>query len=176
MAVNDKGFTLIEMVLSITLLGLVAVTIGMLIYQGTKSYDMLSSQKEIAQQGALAMERLSRELRLVRCTEAGSSCTPSASDILAMTASEVRFVTTDLEGRGFRLDGNTLKARDGSGALDPEYALTDRVTSLTFEYLQDDGSAASTPSEVWLIDVEMTLSDGTESFPLKARVHPRSFR
>ena len=157
MARNDKGFTLIEMVLSITLIGLVAVTIGMLIYQGTKSYDMLSSQKEIAQQGALAMERLSR-------------------DILAMTASEVRFVTTALEGRGFRLDGGTLRARDGSGAGDPEYALTDRVTSLTFEYLQDDGSAASSPAEVWMIDVEMTLSDGTESFPLKARVHPRSFR
>jgi len=176
MRCNDKGFTLIEMILSITLLGLVAVTVGMLIYQGTRSYDMLSSQKEIAQQGTLAMERLSRELRLINCTESGNACTAGASDILAMTASELRFVNTGLEGRGFRLDGSTLMARDGSGAGDPEYALTDKVSALSFEYLQDDGSAASTPDEVWMINVQMTLVSGAESFPLKASVHPRSFR
>src|SRR3990172_8315978 len=134
MRCKDKGFTLIEMILSITLLSLVAVTVGMLIYQGTMSYDILFSQKEIAQQCTLAMERLSRELRLINCTESGNACTASASDISAMTANQIRFVNTGLEGRGFRLDGSTLKARDGSGAGDPEYALTDKVSALSFEY------------------------------------------
>lgn len=172
----QKGFTLIEMILSIAVLGLAAITIGMLVYQGTRSYGALESQKEIAQQATLAMERISRELRLINCTVSGSSCTASASDILAMAGNEIRFRNTNLEGRGFRLDGGALKARDGSGAVDPEYVLADRVSALTFEYLQDDGSPASAPDEVWMINVEMTLASGASSYPLKAGVHPRSFR
>ncbi|HBG45972.1 MAG TPA: hypothetical protein DDW94_03185 [Deltaproteobacteria bacterium] len=176
MAGRDRGFTLIELVLSITVMGFVAVTLGLLIYQATRSFATLDAQKEIAQQGTLAIERLSRELRLIRCTESGNSCKPASTDITEMTSSEIRFVNTNLEGRGFRLDGSSLRFRDGSGALDPEYVLSDKISSLTFEYLKDDSTAAAATDEVWVINVNMVIASGAESFALKASVHPRSFR
>lgn len=173
---GQKGFTLIEMIMSLVLLGIVAITAGMLIYQGTRSYETLSDQKETAQQARLALERISRELRSMRCTTAGNSCTPTATDVPVMTASEVRFVNGSSEGRGLRLDGNTLRLRTGTGASDPEYALATSITALTFEYLKQDGSTASIAGEIWTVNVNMTFTHGQALLPVKASVHPRGFR
>ena len=173
---EKKGFTLIEMALSMALLGIVAVTAGTLIYQGTRSFEALSDQKEVTQQATLAIERASREMRLMACTVSGSSCFPSATDVPVMTVSELRFVNSSYDGRGLRLNGTTLMLRDGTGASDPEYALAQGVSSLTFEYLKADGTAAAAAQEIWTVSVNMVIASGQESAALKASVHPRGFR
>lgn len=173
---DQKGFTLIEMVMSLVLLGIIAVTAGMLIYQGTRSYETLSDQSEAARQASLALERVSRELRSMRCTPSGNSCTPTSTDVPVMTASEVRFLNGSLEGRGLRLDADTLRLRTGTGNTDPEYALATGITALTFEYLKPDGSTASLPDEIWTINVNMSFTHGQAVLPVKASVHPRGFR
>lgn len=172
----QKGFTLIEMVMSMVLLGIVAITAGMLIYQGTRSYEALSDQKEVTQQATLALERVSRELRQMRCTVSGNSCTPTATDVAVMNASEVRFLNSSSEGRGLRLSGSTLMLRLGTGAGDPEYALASGLTALTIEYIKADGTAASTAGEIWTVAVNMSLASGQAALPIKASVHPRGFR
>lgn len=172
----QKGFTLIELVLSMTLLGIVAVTAGMLIYQGTRSFEALSGQKDVTQKAALALERVSRELRVMKCTPSGNSCAPSASDAPVMTATELRFVNSSFEGRGLRLDGTTLMLRDGTGAADPEYALASAVSSLAFEYLKADGSTASSAPDIWIINVNMAILNGQAAIDVKASVHPRGLR
>lgn len=173
---DQRGFTLIEMVMSLVLLGIVAITAGMLIYQGTRSFETLSDQKEVSQQARLAFERASRELRSMRCTPSGNSCAASATDVPVMTASEVRFINTSSEGRGLRLDGNILKLRTGIDNADPEYALATGLTALTIEYLKMDGTAASTADEIWTVNVNMSFAYGQAALPIKASVHPRGFR
>jgi len=172
----QNGFTLIEMVLSLVLLGIVAVTAGMLIYQATRSFEALVDQKEVTQQATLALERISRELRQMKCTPSGNACAPSASDVPVMTASELRFLNSNYEGRGLRLDGSTLKLRDGTGAGDPEYALATGVSSLAFEYLKADGTPAASVADLWIITVNMALASGQATLDIKASVHPRGFR
>ena len=95
-----------------------------------------------------------------------------------MAADELRFVNINYEGAGFRRDAgtNTIKLRRGSAGGDPEDTLSGDVSSLAFEYLKKDGTAAAVAADVWLINVTMTLSSGTESIAFKASVHPRSFR
>lgn len=173
---RGRGFTLLEVLMVIVLIGIISITAGLLIFQGTKSFHMLDMQKDLTGQGTLAIERLSRELRFIRCTTAGNNCAPQAADIVIMTPAEIRFVNTDLAGRGFRLNANNLLLRRGSNAADPEDVLAANVGALTFTYLKKDGAPAATPPEVWMINVDFTLSSGQDSFNFRASVHPRSFR
>ena len=172
----QKGFTLIELVLSMTLLGIVAVTAGMLIYQGTRSFEALSDQKEVTQRATLALERVSRELRVMKCTTSGNSCAPSGTDVPVMTSTELRFFNSFLEGRGLRLDGTSLMLREGAGAADPEYVLAAGVSSFAFEYLKANGAAAGAVSEIWTVNANMAFTSGQAALDVKASVHPRGFR
>lgn len=173
---NDRGFTLIELMMSIVLMGIVASTIGFIIYQGARSFQVLDTRSDMVSKGTLATERISRELRLIRCTTAGSSCAPQSSDITSMTATEIRFVNTVNAGRGFRLDAGAIKLRQGSTAADPEDILADSAGSFAIDYKKKDGSAAVAPAEVWVIDVAFTLSSGSDSVDFKTSIYPRSFR
>ncbi|MBI5469392.1 MAG: prepilin-type N-terminal cleavage/methylation domain-containing protein [Deltaproteobacteria bacterium] len=172
---GEKGFTLIEILMAIVIIGIVSAVAGMMIYEGARSFGAMDARSELSADGLLAVERASRELRLVRCTASGNSCAPQAADITAWTASEVRFVNTLSEGRGLRLDAGALKLRQGSIAVDPEDALANNVSALSFEYLKTDGSAASAVSDIWIINMNLTLTSGAESLDLKASIHPRSF-
>lgn len=175
-ALDTRGFTLIETVMVIVLVGIIGTVVSSLLYQGSKSIEAGDVRKELSSQGRLAVERASREMRLMRCTTAGNSCNPEITDITAWTATELRFVTTNYEGRGLRFDAGTLKLRQGSGAADPEDTLAGNLSAASFEYLKSDGTPASAVSEIWVINLDMTLSSGTESVPFRASVHPRSFR
>lgn len=172
---GEKGFTLIEILMAIVIIGIVSAVAGMMIYQGTRSFWTMDARSVLTSKGLLAIERASRELRLVRCTASGNSCAPQAADITAWTGTEIRFVNTLSEGRGLRLDAGSLKLRQGSGAADPEDALTDNVSALSFEYLKIDGTAAAVVSEIWVINMNLALTSGSESLDFKASVHPRSF-
>ncbi|MBI5903476.1 MAG: prepilin-type N-terminal cleavage/methylation domain-containing protein [Deltaproteobacteria bacterium] len=173
---GDRGFTLIELMMSIVLMGIVASTIGFIIYQGARSFQVLDTRSDLVAKGTLAMERISRELRLIKCTTAGNVCAPQATDITAITSTEIRFVNTSYAGRGFRLDAGAIKLRQGSTATDPEDILADNASSLLLEYKKKDGSTALPPSDIWMIDVSFTLSSGADSVDFKTSIHPRSFR
>lgn len=175
-ALDTRGFTLIETVMVIVLVGIIGTVVSSLLYQGSKSIETGDVRKELSSQGRLAVERASREMRLMRCTTAGNSCNPQDADITAWTATELRFVTASYEGRGFKYDAGTLKLRQGSGESDPEDTLANNLSAASFEYLKSDGTPASAVNEIWVINLNMTFSSGTESVPFRASVHPRSFR
>lgn len=175
---GEKGVTIMEVIMAIVILGIISGTVAYIMLQGTRSFGALAVREDLKGEGTLAIERISRELRLARCTTVGNSCSPTASDITGMAADEVRFVNINYEGVGFRREAasNTVKLRRGSGAADPEDTLSGDVSSLVFEYLKKDGTAAASVSEVWLIGFTLTLSRGSETIDFKSAVHPRSLR
>ncbi|MBN3574260.1 PilW family protein [Vibrio neptunius] len=58
-----RGFTLIEMVISITLLGIVGLFVGEVVRQSLVLYSDSSNREALIQQGRFATERLRREIR-----------------------------------------------------------------------------------------------------------------
>lgn len=160
----------------IVLIGIISVIAAMIIYQGAKSFGTQDVRGDLMEEGALALERVSKEVRLIRCTTAGNSCTPAASDITNMVATELRFVNTDYAGRGFRSNAGNLLLRQGSTGADPEDILSGNLSALTFDYLKKDGTAAAAVSDVWVIGVTLTLTKGAESINFKTSIHPRAFR
>jgi len=59
---NDSGFTLIEIVVSLVLVGMMAAIAGMGIVSGTKGYLFAKENSHMAQKAQIAMARIQREL------------------------------------------------------------------------------------------------------------------
>jgi prepilin-type N-terminal cleavage/methylation domain-containing protein len=175
---DHRGFTLIEIVMVVVIIGIIGLTVGMLMFQGTASLKTMDTRSSLRSLGGLAVERLTRELRGVRCTTVGNSCAPTAAmtDINTWSPTELRYITTEYEGRGVRLSGTDLLLRRGQGAADPEDVLATNLSALTLSYLQSDGTAAASVDAIWIIVADMTFTKDGESVSYRAAVHPRSFR
>ena len=181
----NKGFTLIEVIMVIILLGIIGSTAAMIIFQGARSYGEEEVRKDLTTQGRIAIERMAREIRLVNCrctipantcTPSGASCTPPApEDITSWTAAGLRFVNINYEGRGFQTSGTDLVlcSDSGCGASD---ILASNVTSLSFSYFKKDGTAAAAVGDIWTIVANLTLSRDNQSVNFRIQVHPRKFK
>jgi prepilin-type N-terminal cleavage/methylation domain-containing protein len=80
---NARGFTLIEVIVSLILLGVIAVMAGLGIVQITKQYVFAQKSGETAQVAQVAMARMVKELALIRSGSGGTTSitinTPSAT-------------------------------------------------------------------------------------------------
>jgi prepilin-type N-terminal cleavage/methylation domain-containing protein len=67
---RDDGFTLLELITSLVLLGLLAAVFGMGIVAAVKSNEFSRDNVQLAQKGQLAMTRIAREIRELTSIEA----------------------------------------------------------------------------------------------------------
>ncbi len=157
---NQKGFTLIEMIIVITVISIIAGIASMIILEGIKSYQAEVSLSDIHNQGRLAIERMAREIRLIRSA--------TAADISTMTATNIVFNDVNGANIQFSFAGNTI-SRGGN-------TLANNVQSLTFSYYQQDGTtAAATAAQVWYVQISLTTVNRGETLSMRVRVHPRNF-
>jgi MSHA biogenesis protein MshO len=84
-----SGFTLVEMVMTIVLLGIIAGVLVPVITQSTSAYMDTSARSELTARGRLALERLAKEIRRV---------VPNTVQTLA-GGTGVEFVTSKVGGR-----------------------------------------------------------------------------
>src|SRR3990167_1516897 len=124
----QNGFTLIELVFSILLMGIISVVVGSILLNG---YKTLLTSENISQadwQGFIALERIVNDIHTIR----------SAADISTISASNLVF--TDVNGNSiqFQLSGSTL--------LRNSQTLASGIQGLTFGYLDANGSTTATAS------------------------------
>lgn len=173
---KQPAFTLIEIIMVIVLLAIVGTTTAMLIGTGTESFSDMQTRGELTDKGRLAVERMTRELRLMNCADPGggppSACEPDGTVITTSTATEVAFVNINNDAVGFRLNGTNIEIRLDAG----DYVLADNAAAFNIDYLDDSGATTATVGDMWAFEVTFTLASGTESLDFTARVHPRSFR
>ncbi len=159
---NSKGFTLIEIVITIVLVSILAGIAAMIILQGVKMYSDEQSRSDVHYQARIAMERMAREIRVIR----------SAADITTFTTSTLRF--TDISGAalGFEWTNPTLSRFNGVG----NDVLASGVNPFSFSYFENDGvTPAVLVDNVWFVEIDMTSVQGVETMQMKTRVHPRNF-
>lgn len=157
---RQAGFTLIELVITIVLVGIIGTIGSLLIMQGAKEYIAQDVRAGLTNQGRLGIERMAREVRAIRSR--------TAADIPTWSAGALQF--TDVAGTSitYTVGAGTL-TRNGT-------ALASDVSALTFSYLQNDGvTAATLPTNIWIIRISLTVTRAGESQTLRTRVHPRSF-
>ena len=158
------GFSLVELIVVIVVLGIVASMGAVVVRDGMLGYLRGREMTSADWQGRVALERMSRELRDIAPSSggvdniSGASCGSSAfafSDINAVPISYTQSTTTLL--------------RNGQ-------PLADNVSGLQFYCLQNDGQTyTTTPSAVYYVTVSMVVSTTNTSAAYRATVKPGNF-
>ena len=153
------GFSLVELVVVIVLTGILAAVGSQML---SKTLSAFVHGKDVTKgdwQARVALERLTRDLRMVR----------APANLTIVPATAITFSDTDGNNVNYSLSSNTLMRNT--------QVLADNVSSLGFTYLRSDGNTveAATPSLVYYITVSLTVSRSTANTNLRATVHPRDF-
>jgi MSHA biogenesis protein MshO len=185
---GTEGFTLVEAVVALVVLGILAAAAVPLIQLGTQSY--VTARDSLGTLGRLryATERLARELREVAYnTAANQYCSAAASQYCITLPSGATPTPAD-PLRFFRMDGATQVAvavtlnsdrvemtyQIGANVLGPS-TLTDRVQNFTVSFLQADGATAATGSaNVAFVRLALTLADSSAAYPERTTVALRN--
>lgn len=172
---NERGVTLIEMILSVVLIGIIGIIVAQVFLFSTKSVLTGNLVREATQVNRLAMDRMIREIRNVRSNRCVSNTTGAAS--FSFVDGQNNAIAYSWAGAGSPL------LRNGA---DP---LVGKVSSLVFTYYNNANppvavaptgcatpcAAACAATNIWSININLTTQSGTEAMQLRSQVHPRSF-
>lgn len=159
---RQNGFTLMEMVITITILGTLAAVGSQILASGVQAFDASRDATTTLAKAHYVTERLAREVRNIQFS--GTSYT-----ISAMTSTRFAFTKQDLETVDLRHTAPNLTLAYGSVAGTP--VLSDQVTAASFTYYQSDGlTETSSASTVAYVDLQLTWSDGSTQYSRRIRV------
>jgi prepilin-type N-terminal cleavage/methylation domain-containing protein len=134
---NNNGFTLIELMVSVSLLAITVVAISGVFVYSIKTQRQILAIEQMTDQTSYAMEFMSRSLRMaVKQGGEGFSCLNNEGDNYQISGngSSIAFIN-HLDGddcQQFFLDGNRLKYRRGVGTASP---VTGNLTSPSIDIL-----------------------------------------
>lgn len=161
---NNKGFTIIEIIMAIVIVGILAGASSMYIMETVNLWRFLSFRNESVSQGRAAMVRMAREIRgLASITTAGPS--------------ELQF--DDLAGTtiNYQLSGGNI--------LRNARVLANDAQNLQFCYYNSNSSPACSPlcscsvdsadlNDIKRISIELTVQSGSQTKTLRTQIWPRN--
>ncbi len=166
---GKEGYTLIEILLVLVIIGILAGILIEPFRQGVQSYVGIETRADLTSQAREDTVRIVRELRNIR-TEADN--TP---EISTANATSITFTDVMDNGVSFSLSGSTVLRKTD--------ILADKVSSLQFRYF--DGSNTELTSfpltgadreKVRRILVILTMQEGTETVTMPGQAFLRELR
>lgn len=175
LATRACGFTLIEMIVVIVVMGAIFALGGLIMGRAFESYDLTRRTINVDWQGRVAMERMVRELHAIRSA--------SVTDLVpsAVSTNPIRFIDTSGNPACFVLSGGLVQRGDDGPAaascvtnLRP---LADNVPAngLNFYYYDSTGTATAVATSVFYITVTLQVSNGNVTETYRATVYPQRF-
>jgi len=168
---NEKGFTLIEVVVTLILVGITAALAGMWIVNVANGYVFAKMNADTAQKAQLAMTRLTKEL------SAAQSISSSGADNISFSRVDALNTTT-----GLFSTASVVISKSGEQLLLNGHPLTERVHTFNLNYCNHELDALPTCSGQWsatanarVIEITLTLvGANNEQSTFMKRVAPRN--
>jgi len=166
---SKKSFTLVELLMSLVLLGIISWIGIAAMFSGVDTWGFFSQRKEILADARMAIDRMSREMRMIK----------DNTSVTAAGSSAFRFIDVNNKDITFTLSSGTI-SRTENGTTN---GLLDNVTGLTFTYYDSNGSVIVSPmvapsqTNIRMIRIEIALSKATSrTVNIRADVWPRSLK
>ena len=162
---RDSGFSLMELVVTLVIFGIVAAIAAPLLMTGFQSYFTGKDIAETDWQARTAVERMTRELRTVR----------APTDLTAASASDISF--TDLDGNSIRYCmGAVAGCPGGAGDLMRNgQPLSHGISGLAFTFLTRTGAGTGAGAAVFYVTVAFTATTNAVAKSYETTVSPRNF-
>jgi len=164
---RQHGFTLIELVISIVLVGILSAFGVSMIYNNMTTVLAVESGQATLDQARAAVARASRELREVKFSTSG---TYSITSTLAAGSTSVTFVRT-ISGS----DVSVTLAKSGSD-LTLQYSspavtstLVSGVTSLSLDFYDGFGAATTSTTDVRFVGITLAVTDSSSGQAVSQR-------
>ena len=177
MNMNNKGFTLIEIIVSLVIVGIMAAVAGMGIVSMVQGYEFARENVVISQKAQLVMARLRCELMNLSDIDSGSS-TGSCIRYKVETESQ-KYRKIRLNSGNLELNVSSKKDCSCSSSEDTGDVLSDKVGSFAVEYRDQAGNPLAQPfalSDLRSIHVSFTLdrNDGNPGDDFEITINPRN--
>ncbi len=153
---SPGGYTLVEMVLTISILGIVGMVTAFVLVESMKVYARTGPALDASYHARHATARMTRDIRDMADT---SSITTFTSTALTFDDRAGNTLDYDLS------EGNLLRNGD---------LLAKGVTSLAFTYWKSDGTAATVAADLYLVEIDLTVQTATQPYRLRVLVFPRN--
>ncbi len=165
---NGAGFTLIELVIVITIIGIITGVVAFTLLGAVDAWTFKFNRSELLSDGRLAMNRMVREIREIK----------NRGNVTKAKSSEFRFINTSDVDIKYKLDNGDLlnRTEDGTKNLLAEY-----VSDLTFTYFDSSGATIAIPdtspdaTDIRRIRIDMTFTKSGENVYLQSQSVPRNF-
>ena len=155
---TQRGFTLVEFIIVIVLMGIISAIASVTLSQGFHSFFASQNVIDADWQARYALERMSREIRIVR----------SLSDIT--TASSAQFSFNDINGNAitYNLSGTSLMRNT--------QILADGVQSVTFTYFDKTGASTAILANIRYITISLNITLNNTNFTISTSVNTRDLQ
>ncbi len=177
---NRPAFTLIELVVSISVGVIISGIAGSLVWNASKQLAEVSARSELFDLGSASIEKMFRYLREIPQDECPANPTPCLlgnAQISTATATELRFGTT---GFRFNVGANTVEMTIDNAVN--WYALTTDVGNFAFAYYDRDANgltsfplSQSDREDIRRISVDLQMTRSGQTAQLRSAIFLRSF-
>jgi prepilin-type N-terminal cleavage/methylation domain-containing protein len=155
--ISEKGFTLIEIIVTLTLVGVMAVVGGMGIITGMKGYVYSMENVAIAQNARLAMARISKEISEFTYidTTSGTDCIRYKVETVSNDFRKIRSKSEELN-----LNTGSDDDCDCDPSIDTGDILALQVENFKLTYQAYNGSQLTPPinsNDLYAVNVEFTF-------------------
>ncbi|OGZ58664.1 MAG: hypothetical protein A2827_03360 [Candidatus Spechtbacteria bacterium RIFCSPHIGHO2_01_FULL_43_30] len=111
---NNKGFSLVEILVSLAVFSIVAIAIGGFFLMSVRGQRNTIARQNLIDNVRFAIEFMSRQIRLAQQDIAGS-CTGSADSMFTESASDISFISYDGDCITYQLAGEKIQIRPDDG-------------------------------------------------------------
>lgn len=158
---KQYGFSLIELVIVMVMLGIIAAMSSLLLSQGFNAFFSSANILDANWQGQLAIQRMARDIQLIR----------SPADISTATASQLTFTDMNNNSISYTLSSSNLNLTKGINTQ----TLAVGINSLTFTYYDQNGATPpATTAATRYIKIALVITQNNTNYTLTTAIYPRN--